>query len=75
MREFRRPGTVNVKHITGESNPADMFTKILSRQVFEKHCKFVMNLDGATMAGASDGIFARAKQAAATVLYQATGAP
>ena len=75
MRELRGAGTMNVKHINGESNPADMFTKILSRQVFEKHCKFVMNLAGATMAGASDGVFARAKQAAAAVLYQATGAP
>ena len=35
-----------VRHIPGETNPADMFTKILSRQVFEKHRKTVMNLPG-----------------------------
>ena len=74
MRELRGAGIVNVKHITGEANPADMFTKVLSRQPFEKHCKFVMNLAGASMAGAPDSAFARAKQAAAAVLHQ-YGAP
>ena len=28
----------------GEANPADLFTKILGRQVFEKHRKVVLNL-------------------------------
>ena len=43
MRELRGAGRVVVRHIPGESNPADLFTKILSRQPFEKHRKFVMN--------------------------------
>ena len=29
-------------------NPADLFTKILTRQPFEKHRKFVLNLPGDT---------------------------
>ena len=37
MRELRGAGIVNVIHIPGDSNPADLFTKILSRQPFEKH--------------------------------------
>ena len=40
--------TVNVRHISGDVNPADLYTKILSRQVFEKHRKVVMNLPGDT---------------------------
>jgi hypothetical protein len=48
MRELRGAGRVVVRHIPGESNPADLFTKILSRQVFEKHRKFVLNLAGDT---------------------------
>ena len=46
MRELRGAGTVVVRHIAGESNPADIFTKILSRQVFEKHRKVILNLPG-----------------------------
>ena len=46
MRELRGAGVVRVRHIPGETNPADLFTKILSRQPFEKHRKFVMNLPG-----------------------------
>ena len=48
MRELRGAGRVIVKHIPGESNPADLFTKILTRQPFEKHRKFVLNLPGDT---------------------------
>ena len=48
MRELRGAGTVKVRHIPGETNPADLFTKILSRQPFEKHRKFVLNLAGDT---------------------------
>ena len=39
-------GVVRVRHIAGDSNPADLFTKILTRQPFEKHRKFVLNLPG-----------------------------
>jgi len=46
MRELRGLGVVNVRHIPGDTNPADMFTKILSRQPFERHRKKVMNLSG-----------------------------
>ena len=46
MRELRGAGVVLVRHIPGETNPADLFTKILSRQPFEKHCKFVLNTPG-----------------------------
>ena len=48
MRELRGAGTVVVRHIPGETNPADLFTKILSRQTFEKHRKVIMNLPGDT---------------------------
>ena len=34
--------------LPGETNPADLFTKILTRQPFEKHRKFVLNLPGDT---------------------------
>ena len=44
MRELRGAGIVTVNHTPGVANPADLFTKILSRQVFEKHRKFVLNL-------------------------------
>lgn len=44
MRELRGAGRVVVRHIPGETNPADLFTKVLSRQPFEKHRKFVLNL-------------------------------
>ena len=44
MRELRGAGRVTVRHIPGETNPADLFTKILGRQVFEKHRKTVLNL-------------------------------
>ena len=32
-----------VRHIPTDNNPADLFTKVLSRAVFEKHRAFVMN--------------------------------
>ena len=48
MRELRGAGRVVVRHIPGETNPADLFTKVLSRQPFEKHRKTVLNLPGDT---------------------------
>ena len=44
MRELRGAGHVVVRHIPGDTNPADLFTKILTKQPFEKHRKFVLNL-------------------------------
>ena len=43
MRELRGAGTTTVTHIPTEQNPADLFTKILGRQVFEKHRATVLN--------------------------------
>ena len=37
MRELRGAGVVNVKHVTTDLNPADIFTKVLGRHAFEKH--------------------------------------
>ena len=48
MRELRGAGRVVARHIPGGDNPADLFTKILTRQPFEKHRKFVLNLPGDT---------------------------
>ena len=48
MRELRGAGLVTVSHVPTEFNPADLFTKILSRQPFEKHRKTVLNLPGDT---------------------------
>ena len=44
MRELRGLGLVDVKHVGTADNPADLFTKILSRQPFEKHRATVLNL-------------------------------
>ena len=44
MRELRGAGVVTVRHVPGETNPADLFTKILGRQIFERHRKTVLNL-------------------------------
>ena len=46
MRELRGAGEVVVRHIPTADNCADLFTKILSRQPFEKHRKEVLNLSG-----------------------------
>ena len=43
MREMRGAGIVTVEHVPTEINPADILTKILSRQLFEKHRAVVMN--------------------------------
>ena len=44
MRELRGARLVEVKHIGTDDNSADMFTKVLTRQPFEKHRKYTMNL-------------------------------
>ena len=43
MRELRGAELVTVSHVPTEQNPADLFTKILPRAVFEKHRATVMN--------------------------------
>ena len=47
MRELRGAGTVVVNHVPTALNPADLFTKVLSRQEFEKHRRTVLNLAAA----------------------------
>ena len=59
MRELRGAGLVTVEHIPTDVNPADLFTKILSRQVFEKHRRTVLNLTDSTDAAASQGAVSR----------------
>ena len=44
MREMRGAGIVTVTHVPTDINPADIFTKILSRQLFEQHRRTVLNL-------------------------------
>ena len=43
MRELRGAGVVNVKHVGTDFNPADIFTKVLGRQVFERHRSTILN--------------------------------
>ena len=44
MRELRGAGRVTVKYVPTAENTADIFTKILSRQPFEKHRRTLLNL-------------------------------
>ena len=37
MREMRGAGLVQVRYVPTNDNTSDIFTKILSRQLFEKH--------------------------------------
>jgi len=48
MRELRGLGVVTVAHVPTAENPADLFTKVLDKQPFDKHRKFVHNLSGDT---------------------------
>ena len=48
MREMRGAGLVTVMKIDTSDNPADIFTKVLTRQPFEKFRSFVLNLPGDT---------------------------
>ena len=48
MREMRGNDIVEVRHVPTDNNPADIFTKILSRQPFERHRKTILNLHGDT---------------------------
>ena len=44
MREMRGAGRVTVKYVPTDDNTADIFTKVLSRQPFEKHRRTLLNL-------------------------------
>ena len=44
MRELRGAGRVTVKYVPTGDNTSDIFTKVLSRQPFEKHRRVVLNL-------------------------------
>ena len=46
MRELRGAEVVVVDHIPTDVMPADLFTKILSKQLFERHRSTVLNLPG-----------------------------
>ena len=37
MRELRGAGIVTIKYVPTDDNTADLFTKVLTRQPFEKH--------------------------------------
>ena len=54
MRELRGAGEVTVDHVPTELNPADLMTKILKRQVFERHRRTVLNC-GASVCEATEG--------------------
>ena len=42
LRELKDEGVLSIKHVSGEDNEADIFTKTTSGPVFEKHIrKFV----------------------------------
>ena len=44
MRELRGKAIVKVGYIPTDENTADIFTKVLDRQPFEKHRRTAMNL-------------------------------
>ena len=52
MREMRGAKIVTVKYIPTNENTADMWTKVLARQLFEKHRRVAFNL------AAFDGLMA-----------------
>jgi hypothetical protein len=45
---MRGGGTVTVVHVRNEDNAADISTKILPRQIFEKHHRTILNLSDPT---------------------------
>jgi hypothetical protein len=45
IREFSESDEVKLYKVTGENQPADIFTKSLPRPVFLKHCRSLMGGD------------------------------
>ena len=43
MRELRGAGVVIVRWVPTDDNTADLFTKLLSRQPFERHRRTIFN--------------------------------
>ena len=67
MRELRGAGVVTVRKVPTDDNPADLFTKILTRVPFERHRKTVLGLPGDTgveYGARARGIERKAKAAA-----------
>ena len=67
MREMRGAKIVTVKYIPTNENTADLWTKVLARQLFEKHRRVAFNL------GAFDGLMASRGQGDATSVHGAGG--
>ena len=44
VHERVHEGHINLKHIAGSDNPADLFTKALPRAAFERHRFTVMGM-------------------------------
>ena len=59
--------------MAGTENPADLFTKILTKQLFEKHRKFTLNLAGDT--GVEHARRTRLAAGDASSSREGTGAP
>ena len=53
MRELRGAGVTSVAHVETKLNPADIFTKIVDRQTFERHRATILGLAAARGAGRS----------------------
>ncbi len=45
VREMIENGEIVIKHIKSKDQPADVLTKNLPMAAFEKHKRFIMNLD------------------------------
>ena len=44
MRELKGAGAISLNMVVGDFNPADLFTKVVSKQLFDKFRKFVLGL-------------------------------
>ncbi len=45
VRELVEKGEIEIQHLSTEKQPADMLTKNLPKTTYEKHRRFIMNLD------------------------------